>query len=299
MLAAITKSAQIPFSAWLPAAMAAPTPVSSLVHSSTLVTAGVYLLIRFNGVLTINHYLFTLAVLTMFISGVGANFEIDIKKIIALSTLSQLGVIIIILSINMVELAYFHLLSHALFKSLLFLCAGFYIHSMEDCQDIRYLGSIIKNSPIITLYFIGASISLCGFPFIAGFYSKDLILEYFLIEKINFFILILIFFSTLLTLAYSVRLISFIYVGVLSFKTNLNVEDEVGIFMPIRVLFLMSIVGGSLINWLFFPGVFIFMSKTFKLLFLIFLIVVFFISFFSFNIKNKTIIRNIYFLGSI
>src|SRR3982751_667902 len=130
ILAAITKSAQIPFSAWLPAAIAAPTPVSSLVHSSTLVTAGVYLLIRFHELIQVNSFLLLFSVITIFISGVGANFEIDLKKIIALSTLSQLGVIIIILSLGIYELSYFHLITHALFKSLLFLCAGVYIHSM-------------------------------------------------------------------------------------------------------------------------------------------------------------------------
>jgi NADH-ubiquinone oxidoreductase chain 5 len=142
ILAGITKRAQIPFSAWLPAAMAAPTPVSALVHSSTLVTAGVYLLIRFHYILLENNFLFYVGVFTIFISGLGANFEIDLKKIIALSTLSQLGVIIISLGLGLVELSFFHLLTHALFKSLLFLCAGVYIHGVGDIQDIRFLGGM-------------------------------------------------------------------------------------------------------------------------------------------------------------
>lgn len=129
VIAAITKRAQIPFSAWLPAAMAAPTPVSSLVHSSTLVTAGVYLLIRFHNLLEYNSYLLVISVLTLFMSGLGANYEIDLKKIIALSTLSQLGIIMFILSLGQYEIAFFHLVRHATFKSLLFLCAGYYIHN--------------------------------------------------------------------------------------------------------------------------------------------------------------------------
>jgi len=107
ILAGMSKRAQIPFSAWLPAAIAAPTPVSSLVHSSTLVTAGVYLLIRFNELLGVNNFLLLVSIITLFISGLGANFEFDLKKIIALSTLSQLGVIIIILSLGLWEIAFF------------------------------------------------------------------------------------------------------------------------------------------------------------------------------------------------
>lgn len=177
ILAAITKRAQIPFSAWLPAAIAAPTPVSALVHSSTLVTAGVYLIIRFHHLLGANFFLLYVGCLTIFMSGLGANFEIDLKKIIALSTLSQLGVIIFTLSLGLIELAFFHLLSHALFKSLLFLCAGVYIHGAGDCQDIRLLGGVMKSIPVRSLFFGCCSLSLCGFPFLSGFYSKDLILE--------------------------------------------------------------------------------------------------------------------------
>jgi NADH-ubiquinone oxidoreductase chain 5 len=132
VFAAITKRAQVPFSAWLPAAIAAPTPVSSLVHSSTLVTAGVYLLIRFNFFLSFNYFLLVTSVITITLRGIGAFFEIDLKKVIALSTLRQLGVMIIIISLGIKELGFFHLLTHALFKSLLFLCAGFYIHSKLD-----------------------------------------------------------------------------------------------------------------------------------------------------------------------
>jgi NADH-ubiquinone oxidoreductase chain 5 len=177
MLASLTKSAQIPFSAWLPAAIAAPTPISALVHSSTLVTAGVYLMIRFSELLGINRILYYLSVLTMFISGLGANYEIDLKKVIALSTLSQLGVIMIALSLGFLELAYFHLLMHALFKSLLFLCAGVYIHGFGDKQDIRALGGATEGAPLTSFFFLGCSLALCGFPFISGFYSRDLILE--------------------------------------------------------------------------------------------------------------------------
>ena len=188
VLAAITKRAQIPFSAWLPAAMAAPTPVSALVHSSTLVTAGVYLLVRFRLAFEgqgIQIVLLLLSRLTIFIAGLGANFEYDLKKIIALSTLSQLGVIIRILSLGYSNLAFFHLLSHALFKALLFMCAGAVIHNIKDYQDIRVMGGLVIQMPLTTFCINLANLALCGSPFLAGFYSKDLIWEIAFIREVT------------------------------------------------------------------------------------------------------------------
>lgn len=146
MICAMTKRAQIPFSAWLPAAIAAPTPVSSLVHSSTLVTAGVYLLIRFYASLRMFYYfcffVFFSGVITCFMASLAAIYEYDLKKIIALSTLRQLGVMIIALGLGFPMLAFFHLVTHALFKALLFICAGTIIHSRYNNQDIRFIGDL-------------------------------------------------------------------------------------------------------------------------------------------------------------
>jgi len=245
IIAALTKRAQIPFSAWLPAAIAAPTPVSALVHSSTLVTAGVYLLIRFNYALGIREFLFFIGTLTIFISGLGANFETDLKKIIALSTLRQLGLIIITLGLGLYEYAFFHLLTHAIFKSLLFLCAGVFIHSMGDLQDIRIIGGLIISCPATSFYFISSSIALCGFPFLSGFYSKDIILELFFLSKINMFMILIIFIATIFTLSYSVRLIYYIFFNNLGGRTLLNLGEEVGIIIPIRLLLFMTIVAGG------------------------------------------------------
>jgi len=269
VLAAMTKRAQIPFSAWLPAAMAAPTPVSSLVHSSTLVTAGVYLLIRFNFVLGESKFLLLISVLTIFMSGYGANYEIDLKKIIALSTLSQLGVMIITLSLGFYELSFFHLITHALFKSLLFLCAGAIIHGLGDIQDIRYLGGILSGLPIISVYFIGSSLALCGFPFLAGFYSKDVILEIFFMGHINIVILVFIFLSTIFTLTYSIRLIYYLYFKNLGLKNYLSLEESSNIYVPIFNLFIISIFRGSFLSWLVFPPFLVILPFLLKVLVII------------------------------
>lgn len=270
ILAGITKRAQIPFSAWLPAAIAAPTPVSALVHSSTLVTAGVYLLIRFHYLLSINNFLFFIGTFTIFISGLGANYETDLKKIIALSTLSQLGVMIITLSLGFYELSFFHLLSHALFKSLLFLCAGVFIHSVRDIQDIRFLGGIEHGCPVRSFYFTACSLALCGFPFLSGFYSKDSILENFFLLRDRLFILLVIIIRTIFTVTYSVRLAYYLFFKNLGVKTILHMEEHDVIVIPIRVLFVLAIRAGSFISWVYFPAYFIYLPSLFKLLILTF-----------------------------
>nr|QVT11124.1 NADH dehydrogenase subunit 5 [Rhagoletis pomonella]QVT11137.1 NADH dehydrogenase subunit 5 [Rhagoletis pomonella] len=257
VLAAMTKSAQIPFSSWLPAAMAAPTPVSALVHSSTLVTAGVYLLIRFNILLSnsfLGQLLLLLSGLTMFMAGLGANFEFDLKKIIALSTLSQLGLMMSILSMGFYKLAFFHLLTHALFKALLFMCAGAIIHNMQNSQDIRLMGGLGIYMPLSTSCFNVANLALCGMPFLAGFYSKDMILEVVLLSYINFFSFFLYFFSTGLTVCYSFRLIYYSMTGELNCGSLNMLSDEGWVMLRgMSGLLIMSIIGGSILSWLIFP----------------------------------------------
>ena len=265
ILAAITKSAQMPFSAWLPAAIAAPTPVSALVHSSTLVTAGVYLLIRFSGILALNQFIFIVGMLTIFISGLGANFENDLKKIIALSTLSQLGLIIIVLGAGFMELAFFHLLTHAIFKSLLFLCAGVFIHGLGDIQDIRSIRNLYISYPVTSFYFFTSSLALCGFPFLSGFYSKDLILETYFIGHINSIYWGLIIASTIFTLTYSVRLFYYIFMGNSGFHSFLGAGEESGILAPITILFLFSLVGGCFISSFIFPPQLIYLPFLLKI----------------------------------
>nr|YP_009525295.1 NADH dehydrogenase subunit 5 [Palpita hypohomalia]AXS63731.1 NADH dehydrogenase subunit 5 [Palpita hypohomalia] len=257
IMAAMTKSAQIPFSSWLPAAMAAPTPVSALVHSSTLVTAGVYLLIRFNLLLFDTLFmkiLMLLSGLTMFMAGISANYEFDLKKIIALSTLSQLGLMMSILSMGMPDLAFFHLLTHAMFKALLFMCAGVIIHMMMDIQDIRFMGGIGNFIPLTSLCMNISNMALCGIPFLAGFYSKDLILEMVSLSNLNFFIFLLYYLSTGLTMFYSFRLTMYLMINNFNLMSIYNLYDEdFTMLKSMFILLFMSVISGSLLMWMIFP----------------------------------------------
>lgn len=176
LAAALTKSAQVPFSAWLPAAMAAPTPVSALVHSSTLVTAGIYLMVRFGA--AGNTVLLILGCLTIFVGGVAALHGQDAKKVVALSTLSQLGLMIYTVGGGRLCLALNHLLNHAFFKRLLFLAVGVLIHTNFGRQESR-LGRTAcsnRNSCIIGIL---ACLRMSGLPCSRGFASKHLIIDRF------------------------------------------------------------------------------------------------------------------------
>nr|YP_010464334.1 NADH dehydrogenase subunit 5 [Opatrum subaratum]UUL71711.1 NADH dehydrogenase subunit 5 [Opatrum subaratum] len=256
LLAAMTKSAQIPFSSWLPAAMAAPTPVSSLVHSSTLVTAGVYLLIRFNYAFgsTLTYFLLFISSMTMFMSGLGASFEFDLKKIIALSTLSQLGLMMSILALGSYKLAFFHLLTHALFKALLFMCAGNVIHNMGNFQDIRYMGSLASLMPLTCSYLNISNLSLCGLPFLSGFYSKDLVVEVMSMGYLNMYIYAIFYISIGLTVCYSFRLVYYTCVGVNN-HLALGGVSESGFTMlkGMTGLIFLVVIMGSVLSWLIFP----------------------------------------------
>jgi NADH-ubiquinone oxidoreductase chain 5 len=247
VLAAITKRAQIPFSAWLPAAIAAPTPVSALVHSSTLVTAGVYLLLRFFPLFQfsfIKTLLLFRAALTITISSLGALYETDLKKIIALSTLRQLGLIIIALRMEIYLLAFFHLLTHALFKASLFLCAGRIIHLYGGSQDIRNLRVVVNFIPLTASCLIICSLSLGGFPFLAAFYSKDKIIEEVFGSGYNPLLLRLLFISVFLTIIYRFRLIY--YISSRSYEINYaSIKDDRTMVKSIMVLTFGGVVGGA------------------------------------------------------
>ena len=237
----------------MPAAIAAPTPVSALVHSSTLVTAGVYLLIRINIIIieiNIRKFLRLLGILTIIIAGLTAIVEIDIKKVIALSTLSQLGIMMIILGISNPVLSFFHLISHAFFKAMLFICAGLIIHSIKDYQDIRKIGFNYLNMNLSVSIIIVANIRLCGLPFLRGFYSKDLIIEIVIIKGKNFFLLFMLILGTRLTVIYSCRLNFLISLNFIKIESFYQINESSKL-MVLGIVFLLplSIIGGLIISW--------------------------------------------------
>lgn len=248
IIAAITKRAQIPFSAWLPAAIAAPTPVSALVHSSTLVTAGVYLLIRFNYVIMISGYsqgVLFLGLITITIAGGCALMELDIKKIIALSTLSQLGVIFFSLGLCQPFLAFFHLVSHAYFKAILFIAAGAIIHRVKDYQDLRKMGRYSGNLMRIGMVILVRNLRLCGLPFMSGFYSKDLILETLIMGNVGLITMLVAIVATLLTIAYSCRFALIMFLMRRKRDSfRIEADTDITILIGIRVLIIPSIIGG-------------------------------------------------------
>lgn len=254
VLAAMTKSAQVPFSAWLPAAIAAPTPVSALVHSSTLVTAGVYLLIRFFPIFSggfINRLLLRLGIITMLISRFRAFYEMDLKKVIALSTLRQLGVIIVALGLKLHLLAFFHLLAHALFKASLFLSAGSIIHLYKGRQDIRNLRVVTQYIPATSSCLVVCSCALSGVPFLAAFYSKDKIIEEVVRRGAGFLVSSVLMVSIICTAVYSLRLI--FYLSVPAYEINYGrVCDRRLIIKSIFLLTIGGIFGGRIIMWTLF-----------------------------------------------
>jgi len=205
VLVSFTKSAQIPFSSWLPAAIAAPTPVSSLVHSSTLVTAGVYLLYRF--VPIESGLLVSSGIATTLIAGLGAFLEADLKKVVAMSTMSQLGLIFTSLGLGLKSLTFLHLNLHASAKALLFMAIGLVIHSNYGSQESRQSGTWVSSSSIIPFSVTVSCLSICGMTCLRGWVSKDYILSGFYSTSHSNFVLTGFLFGILLTVAYSSRLV--------------------------------------------------------------------------------------------
>uniref|UniRef100_UPI00315DEB27 NADH dehydrogenase subunit 5 n=1 Tax=Allonothrus sinicus TaxID=3138099 RepID=UPI00315DEB27 len=247
---AITKSAQVPFSAWLPAAMAAPTPVSSLVHSSTLVTAGIYVLIRFHYLLLFYSWFFKVfSLVTMLLAGACACLEKDYKKVIAMSTLSQLGMMLFIMSVGSWVLSFLHMVIHAFFKSTLFLSSGMLISQEWGGQDSRIYGGFTFGGGSL-LYFFVSCLSLAGFPFVIGFYSKDQILSSVSAYEGGFYFFVFVF-GCFLTVFYSVRLFVSGFMGFCKSSSHVVFSEDWSFFFPVYFLFLLCTFGGGWLSWFF------------------------------------------------
>lgn len=245
-LTGITKRAQLPFCAWLPAAMAAPTPVSALVHSSTLVTAGVYIIVRYNQN-NPSYLILVTGILTRCIAGLNARNGFDFKKLIALSTLSQLGLMFIALGLGCYKLALYHLVCHGLVKALLFLSAGSIIHQSKSTQDLRLINGITNFLPLTSFCIIITRLTLSGLPFLTCYFSKEIIINQNFIKRI--WIIFYIYLAAGLTINYRLRLMNRLNAYPSFWRKNSLTEYNFNCFYPLVGLLPFSFLWGTHKSW--------------------------------------------------
>jgi len=261
IIAAMGKSAQFLLHPWLADAMEGPTPVSALIHAATMVTAGIYLIMRCSFILEYSNIMFLVTIigtLTIFFASTTALFQYDVKKIIAYSTCSQLGYMFTVCSVSGYKASFFHLFTHGFFKALLFLSAGLLIHNLQDEQDIRKMGGLLKILPFTYSFFLLGSMALIGTPFLSGFYSKDYILEilYSVPSNLSFFCFHIAILSTFLTSIYSLKLLYYVFLsephGYKSYYRNVLVDEGYSLTLfALTLLALFSLFIGFLFKDLF------------------------------------------------
>lgn len=256
LIGVIGKSAQIGLHMWLPDAMEGPTPVSALIHAATMVTAGVFLIIRLSPLFEKTPSILILVVLigsfTAFFSSTIGLTQNDFKKVIAYSTCSQLGYMVLICGFSQYNLGLFHLINHGFFKALLFLSAGSIIHAILDEQDLRKAGSMINITPFTYICMVIGSLSLMGLPFLTGFYSKDLIIEMSYGSQILSFGLWLAILSASITAFYSLRLTHFTFMSDYQsqFRSiKLSHEGDLKLLLPLFMLVIFSLGIGYTLQW--------------------------------------------------
>ena len=271
LIGVIGKSAQLGLHIWLPDAMEGPTPVSALIHAATMVTAGVLLIIRMSPLFELSSSLLIIIIiigsLTSFFSATIGMVQNDIKKVIAYSTCSQLGYMVMICGFSFYDLGLFHLINHGFFKALLFLSAGSIIHSMYDEQDMRKYGGLRRIMPMIFMFITIGSIALMGLPFLSGFYSKDLILETIYFSKYLFFSYWLSISATFITSFYSFRLIFLTFFknpqeNKFSFE-NIH-QNNYKTIISLSVLGILSIVSGYFLQLFILKDNFLLVVNTFN-----------------------------------
>nr|YP_010286274.1 NADH dehydrogenase subunit 5 [Aphelenchoides medicagus]UKS08877.1 NADH dehydrogenase subunit 5 [Aphelenchoides medicagus] len=317
LLTGFTKSAQFPFSSWLPKAMSAPTPVSALVHSSTLVTAGLILMMNFSFILNLKFCSLILTffgLFTLFFSSFMALLEQDMKKVVALSTLSQMGFSSLVLGLTLNFFCLFHLLSHALFKSCLFIQIGFLIYKSLGQQDGRFYMKLKFSSFFLQFQILLTLFCLCGLFFSSGLVSKDFILEYFFSLNLSFFFLLMFFFSVFFTFLYSFRLWSCLFSFSLSsmfYFSSSKLFYFISCFLVYFSIFLIWFLNKNMVFsplYFLYVGLFTLIFYIFYFFFIFFLVFLFFskilkssflvdfyakvFSFFSLNLKFKDMFLN-------